>query len=256
MLSRKWATGIAGGGDPSGTGTPVVTDPNAERETLRVEVERLKGVVEQGKAEKSSLEEARAGLDQANARIAELESNAQPPTGATSANPAQRLMTEIGWYQQRIANNQYDFEAERMLRLATAELQGMQWQAHRERELPKLSKVPEKFRAQTQQIFDTGRFLTMEDAAIAAQGVVLSQESTAGAADSARRKAADEAATRAAGAKPDTGGGSGREPGTATELQKMTGSEFKKRTAGMQRQSAEKEWQKIDAGQLEVDWTR
>jgi len=259
-LSRKWATGAGDGGDPSGTGTPAATDPNAEVEALRKKVEQLEPQVEQGKAEKSSLEEARRQLDQANARIAELESNAQPPTGVASANPAQKLVGEMQWYQQRIANasasNQYDFEAERMLRLASAELQGLQWQAHRERELPKLSKVPEKFRAKTQEMFDTGRFLAMEDAAIAAQGVVLSQESGAGAADAARRKAADDAAARAAAEKPDTGGGSGREPAAATEVQRMTGIEFKKRVAGMSRQSAEKEWQKIDAGQLEVDWTR
>lgn len=254
-LSRKWATGIGDGGDPTGTGTPAVTDPNAEREALQQEVERLKNAVEQGKAEKSSLEEARAALEAANARIAELESNAPPPTGATLANPVQKLVNEIGWYQQRLAQNPDDFEAERLLRLASGELQGLRWQALRHQEAPKLARVPERFRAKTQEMFDTGRFLTMEDAAIAAQGVILAQEQEVGAAEAARRKAADEAAARVAAGKPDTGGGSGREPAASAERKRLTGSEFKKLTA-TKTPEARKMWEQLDAGQLEVDWTR
>lgn len=256
-LSRKWATGMAGGGDPGmGTGTPAVTDPNAEREALQKEVERLKNVVEQGKAEKSSLEEARAGLDQANARIAELESNAPPPTSVAPANPYEALGTEIAQYRNHLSQYPDDMVVKRILAIAENDARAIQWQMVRNREMSKLPKVAEKFRAKAQELFDTGRFAAIEDAAIAAEGLVLRQESEVGAAETARRKAADEAAARAAAGRPDTGGGSGREPAGATEAQNMTGSEFKKRVAAMSRQSAEKEWQKIDAGQLEVDWTR
>lgn len=258
-LSRKWATGTGDGGDPSGTGTPAVTDPNAEAEALRQEVERLKGAVEQGKAEKTTLEETKANLAAAEQRIAELEANGSTPTAAPSASPVQSLTSEMEWYQQRIANarasNLRDPEAERLLRLAQQDYQAMQWHGIRQRELPKLARVPERFRAKTSEMFDTGRFLTMEDAAVAAQGIILAQEAETGAAEIARRKAADEAAARAAAGKPDTGGGSGREPTATMEGRKLTGSEFKKLTAN-KTPEARKLWDQLDAGQIEVDWTR
>lgn len=233
------------------------SEPARDAETAEQKAARLERELENERGKQAAWQQR---IAEAEARAVEVESNATPPTGATPTNPTQKLISEMQWYQQRIANaaanNQYDPEAERLLRLAQQDYQGMQWQAIRQRELPKLARVPEKYRAKTQDVFDTGRFLTMEDAAIAAQGIVLAQEAEAGSTDAARRRAADEAAARAAAAKPDTGGGSGREPAAAMEPTKMTGSEWKRRIAGMTRTAAEAEWKKLDSGQLQVDWTR
>lgn len=242
------ATESAPGGDPTGTGTGAATDPNA-RETPEQEVARLRAALEQSKAEKSTLEEAKRERDALMDRIAQLEAGGTPPTPPPPAHPGHQLLNEIAQYEQIVAAEPNNYAAQRFLRQAKADLIALQWQALREREMPRLMRSDEKYRAKAIELFDTGRYLTAEDALLAARGALLSDDEL----DKARKKAADEAAARLAANKPDTGGGSGTESGVATQKRVYTGSEIN-RLQKENPSAARKLWQQIDSGQVEVNW--
>ena len=245
----KGGTTTEQGGEAKATGTAQGAGANAETEAQ--ELARLRAAHAQSLAEKTGNEQTKAELDAARERIAQLEASGTPPTPAPSANPFDSLAAEIGQYQQIIAGDPTNLVAQRLLRQAEGDYRSLQWQGVVQRESPKLEKAPEQFKAKAKELFGTGRYLTAEDAILAARGAVLSDDEI----EKARRKAADDAAAALAVKKPDTGGGSGTETAGTTRRRQMTGSEFAQRVKEKTPEAFALR-SELDGGKLEVDWTR
>lgn len=247
------ATDAADGGDPTGTGTPAATDPNA-RETEAQRIARLEAALEQSKAEKSNYEATKRELDEARDRLAQLEGAAPPPTAAPPADRIQKLAAEIAGYQSLVAADPNNFAAERMLRAAQAEAAEIQWQAILAYERPKLLGLAEPVRSRAIELLERRYCVSAQQAQLMAEGLVAREGNAATEAERKRREAADAAAAEAARLKPDTGGGSGSEPAHA-QKRVITGSEYNRRTA-TRTPDAVKLAREVEQGAVEVNWTQ